>query len=191
MPITKPDELERVLYTHEQIQTRVKELGQQITADYLKLLKDEIWDRPPLAVGMLRGALIFTADLIRMIEIPMVTDFMTVSSYGSQTEPGKIQVRKDLTESVAHRHLLVIEDIIDTGHQLAFVRQTLLSREPASLRTCVLLDKAPRREVTVPLDYVGFKMDQDHFVVGYGLDYAERYRNLPYVASLSPKAIKK
>ena len=191
MPITKPDEIDKVLYTHEQIQSRVKELGQQITSDYHKLLGNEIWDRPPIAVGMLRGALIFTADLIRVIEIPMTIDFMTVSSYGSQTEPGAIKVLKDLTEFVAHRHVLIVEDIIDTGHQLAYVRKALLAREPASLKTCVLLDKAPRREISVPLDYVGFKMDKDYFVVGYGLDYAERYRNLPYVANLSPKAIKK
>jgi hypoxanthine phosphoribosyltransferase len=191
MPVTKPDEIDKVLYTSEQIQTRIKELGQQITADYHKLIGNEIWDRPPIAIGMLRGALIFTADLIRAVEIPMVVDFMIVSSYGNKTEPGAIQVRKDLTESVTQRHVLLVEDIIDTGHQLAYVRKLLLERQPASLRSCVLLDKAPRREVSVPLDYVGFKMEHDYFVVGYGLDYAERYRNLPFVGNLSPKAIKK
>lgn len=191
MPITKPGEIDKILYTHEQIQQRVKELGQQITSDYQKLLGNDIWDRPPIAVGLLRGALIFTADLIRSIEIPTVTDFMVVSSYGKRTEPGAVKVLKDLTESIVQRHVIIVEDIIDTGHQLAYVRKTLLERQPASLKTCVLLDKAPRREVSVPLDYVGFKMDQDYFVVGYGLDYAERYRNLPYVAHLSSKAINK
>ncbi|TDA67463.1 MAG: hypoxanthine phosphoribosyltransferase [Clostridia bacterium] len=164
----------RVLYTREAISGRVAELGRQITADYQ--------GRSLCVVGILKGATIFLADLVRSISLPLTLDFMAVSSYGHATSStGVVRILKDLDTHIAGHHVLIVEDIVDSGLTLRYLLNLLAARGPASLRTCVFLDKPARREVEVPLDYVGFAIP-DVFVVGYGLDYAEDYRHLPYLA---------
>lgn len=166
----------QVLYTADEIARRVAELGRQITADYQ--------GRSLCVVGILKGAIIFLADLVRSISLPLTLDFMAVSSYGHATaSSGVVRILKDLDTHIAGRHVLIVEDIIDSGLTLRYLLNLLAARQPASLRTCVFLDKPARREVEVPLDYVGFAIP-DVFVVGYGLDYAEDYRHLPYLAVL-------
>ncbi len=183
------DDIERVLFTESQIAQRVRELGQQISRDYGQLLGERIFREPPIAVGLLRGAVIFLSDLTRAMTIPIEYDFIAISSYGLGATPGQIRLLKDLEKPIAGRHLLLIEDIVDTGQTLAHLRELLEARHPASLKICALLDKTPRRARSVALDYVGFTLTEDAFVVGYGLDYAERYRNLPYIAALKKSAI--
>jgi hypoxanthine phosphoribosyltransferase len=173
-------DMARVLISSEEIQRRVRELGAQIAADYA-----ETGDL--LLVGVLKGCAMFMVDLARAIELPLALDFIAVASYGASTESsGVVRVLKDLDTDIAGRHLLIVEDIIDSGLTLAYLRSSLLRRNPASLRICTLLNKPERRTADVPVDYLGFDIPNE-FVVGYGLDYAERYRNLPYIGVLKPE----
>ena len=170
------DELGEVLVTAEQLQRRVAELGRKITADYA--------GRSLLLVGVLKGAVFFLSDLMRYIEVPVEVDFMAVASYGSATDSsGVVRILKDLDASIEGRHVLIVEDIVDSGLTLQYLLRNLGSRNPASLEVCALLTKPERRKVDLPTRYVGFEIP-DRFVVGYGLDHAERHRNLPYVAVL-------
>ncbi len=173
--VPHPD-VERVLFTEEEIARRVAELGEAISSDYVG---GEVY-----AVGILKGAAIFFADLVRRITVPVRVDFLGVSSYGLEANStGVVRILRDLDESVAGRHVLLVEDIVDTGLTLAYLRATLEARRPASLRICAFLDKPSRRKVPVAVDYLGFTVP-DEFIVGYGLDYAGGYRHLPYVAVL-------
>ncbi len=172
-----PD-IEEILYTEEQIAERVRQLGEEISRDYA--------GREVHLVGVLKGAVAFTADLMRRLTVPVRLDFVAVSSYGQESQSsGEVRFLKDLDEDAAGRHLLLVEDIVDTGLTLQCLVSALRARQPASLRVCAFLDKPARRRVEVALDYVGFTVP-DRFIVGYGLDYAGRYRNLPYVAALRP-----
>jgi hypoxanthine phosphoribosyltransferase len=172
--------MERVLIPADEIQRRVRELGAQISADYAK--SDDL-----LLVGVLKGCAMFMVDLARAIELPLSLDFIAVASYGVSTQSsGVVRLLKDLDIDIAGRHLMIVEDIIDSGLTLAYLRSQLLRRNPASLRICTLLNKPERRTADVPVDYLGFDIPNE-FVVGYGLDYAERYRNLPYIGVLKPE----
>lgn len=163
-----PGDVMEVLFTSEEIKAKVKELAAQITADYR--------GRELLVVGILKGAFVFMADLIREIDIPLTLDFMDVSSYGKSTQSsGVVRIMKDLDTDVEGKDVLVVEDIIDTGLTLKYIRDNLLSRKPASVRICTFLDKPSRREVDLVPDYNGFTIP-DLFVVGYGLDFAEQNR---------------
>ena len=173
-----PDGLDRVLFTREQIARRVEELGAQLTRDYE--------GRVPLVVGVLTGASIFLCDLVRQINLPLRMDFMTVSSYGASTRSsGVVRILKDLEAPLEGRDVLLVEDIVDTGLTLAYLLEVLRARRPASLRSCAFLDKPERRVRPVTVDYVGFTIPNE-FVVGYGLDFDQLYRNLPYVGALRP-----
>ncbi|MBI4364527.1 MAG: hypoxanthine phosphoribosyltransferase [Candidatus Latescibacteria bacterium] len=170
-----------VLIASEDIQRRVCEIGKRIASDHPVGI--------PLLVGVLRGCVIFMADLMKNIPIPHEIDFISVSSYElSSQSSGKPRLVKDLGCDIKGRDVIIVEDIVDTGHTLEFMRQTFLERGPRSLKVAALLDKRPRRLRPVPIDYVGFEIP-DRFVVGYGLDYAERFRHLPYVAALSPEEL--
>src|SRR5579871_256303 len=178
-------ELERavgeVLIDAERLQTRIQELGEEITADYA--------GRELLLVGVLKGAVFFMADLMRAIDVPCEIDFMAISSYGASTDSsGVVRILKDLDINIEGRDVLVIEDIIDSGLTLSYLMRNLEAREPASLEVCALLTKPARREIEVPVKYTGFEIP-NRFVIGYGLDFGERYRNLPYVAVLSDELI--
>ena len=167
-----------VLLTEEQIGERVAALGAELAADYA--------DRDPILIGVLKGSIVFLADLVRAMQIPLSIDLMEVSSYGSGTESsGQVRILKDLKGSIEGRHVLVVEDIIDTGLTLNYLLRYLGERAPASLRVACLLDKPARRLVEMEIDYRGFSIP-DRFVIGYGLDYDERYRNLPYIGVLKP-----
>ena len=171
-----PSGVGRVLIPAEDLGARVGELGRRIREDYA--------GRTPMLVGVLKGAVVFLADLMRAIEAPCEFDFIALSSYGASTRSsGIVELTKDLSASIEGRDVLIVEDIVDTGRTLAYLLRNLETRQPRSLRVCALLDKVTRREVPVPLDYVGFAIP-DEFVVGYGLDYAGLYRNLPHVAVL-------
>lgn len=166
------------LLTEEQIRTRVREMGARLASDYAG--KDLV------LVGLLNGVFPFFADLVRAMELDFEVSFMQVASYGGGTEStGEVHILKDLDHSIQGRHALVVEDIVDTGLTLHKVRNLLLDREPSSLRICTLLDKPSRRRIEVPVDYVGFTIE-DHFVVGYGLDYNGKLRNLPFVGVFHP-----
>ena len=169
-----------VLLTEQQIQERVRELGEILSAEYA--------DKNPVIVGVLKGVVVFYADMIRQLRVPCQMDFMWLSSY-SGTSTGKMQVKRDVTADIEGRHVLILEDIYDTGASLDFTYQHLLAKKPASLKICTLLDKPERRNpgITLQPDYVGFTIP-NAFVVGYGLDFNERYRNLPYVGILKPEA---
>jgi hypoxanthine phosphoribosyltransferase len=170
-----------VLIDEHNLQARIHQLARAIEADYRDL--DDL-----LLICVLKGAYVFLADLTRCLERPHHIDFMGVSSYGAGTRTsGAVQIIMDLKEDIAGRHVLVIEDIIDSGRTLDYLRRTLLARSPASLRICTLLDKSARREVDVQVEYVGFDIP-DEFVVGYGLDFNELYRNFPFIAVLKPAA---
>lgn len=184
-------ELKEILIDKEQIEKRVKELGAQITEDYKRLLGNLVNEKPLIAICLLRGAIIFLADLIREIKIPLEYDFISVSSYKDSSRPGEIELLKDLEVSIEGRDVLIVEDIVDTGHTLNYIKENLLSRSPASLKICSLIDKTARREVKVDIDYVGFTVEKDEFLVGYGLDYAGRYRNLPYIAALKSEMLER
>ncbi|MEW6726269.1 hypoxanthine phosphoribosyltransferase [Desulforudis sp. 1088] len=174
-----PD-VERVLVPAADIAERVKALGAQISKDYEG---QEI-----LVVGILKGSTIFLADLVRRIDLPLAIDFVAISSYGNSTSSsGVVRILKDLEESIEGRHILVVEDIIDTGLTLNYLLKNLQSRKPASIKVCALLDKPSRRKIDVPVDYLGFSIP-DEFVVGYGLDFNERYRNLPDACVLKKSA---
>ena len=173
------DDLESVLYTEEQIAKRVAELGTELTRDYE--------GRDPLVIGILKGTSPFTTDLIRQIKTPMQLDFMVVSSYGSGTKSsGTVKIGKDVDADVRDRHVIICEDIIDSGVTMSNLFALLETRKPASLRLCALLSKPARREVPVKIDYCGWEVP-DAFLVGYGLDYAEHYRNLPCIGVLKPE----
>jgi hypoxanthine phosphoribosyltransferase len=176
-------DVERILITSEEIGARVRELGQQITNDYA--------GRDILMIGVLRGAVVFMSDLARAIKRPIDIDFMAISSYGlSTSSSGVVRIMKDLDEEVQGRHLLIVEDIIDSGLTLNYLVENLKSRKPASVRICTLLSKPDRRKVDVQVDYNGFIIP-DYFVVGYGLDYAGKYRNLPFIGVLKPEIYQK
>ncbi len=168
-----------ILFSEAQIQKRVRELGRQISQDYA--------GRPPLLVGILKGVACFMADLMRAVSLPLTVDFMAISAYGSDGDEA-VKIIKDLDRSITGRHVLMVEDIVDTGMTLNYVMTYLSAHHPASLQVCTLLDKRPRRLVDVPLAYVGFQIP-DEFVVGYGLDHQEEYRNLPFIAVLRPTAL--
>lgn len=171
-------DIERVLFSEEQLKERVAQIGAQIDHDYE--------GRSPLLISILRGSFIFMADLARAITLPCTVDFMALSSYGAGTESsGQVKIIKDLTESIAGRDIIVVEDILDSGNTLHYLMKLLATRQPASIRLCVLLDKPSRRTKPVEVQYTGFSIP-DHFVVGYGLDFAEKYRNLPYIGVLKP-----
>ena len=171
-------DIEKILFSEEELKQRVKELGAQITADYK--------DKEIVLITVLRGSYIFMADLSRAIDLPCVIDFMSVSSYGKgTTSSGQVQITKDLSDDIAGKHVVVVEDILDSGNTLSYLLQILEARKPASVRLCTLLDKPERRVKDIQADYCGFTIP-DAFVVGYGLDYAEKYRNLPYVGILKP-----
>lgn len=175
-------DIEKVLFSTEELQTKIKELGRAISRDYA--------GKELLMIGVLRGAVVFMADLARAVDIPVAIDFMAVSSYGaSTTTSGVVRILKDLDESIEGRHVLVVEDIVDTGLTLNYLLDIIKSRNPASVRLCALLNKPERRKADVQVDYAGFDIP-DAFVVGYGLDYAERYRNLPFIGILKPEVYK-
>ena len=172
------DEVEEILLTEDQIQTRVAELGAQLAADYA--------DRFPVLVSVLKGSIVFLADLVRSMPVPLSIDLMELSSYGAATQSsGQVRILKDLSGPIKGRDVLVVEDIIDTGLTLNYLLKYLHDRGPRSVRICCLLDKPARRLAEIPIDYIGFTIP-DRFVIGYGLDYDERYRNLPYIGVLKP-----
>ncbi len=169
-------EVGEVLVAAEELKRRVRELGAAISRDYA--------GRPLLLVGVLKGAVFFLSDLMRHIDIPVEVDFMAVASYGSATDSsGVVRILKDLDVAIEGRDVLIVEDIVDSGLTLQYLLRNLGSRNPASLEVCALLTKPDRRKVDLPTRYVGFEIP-DRFVIGYGLDYAERHRNLPFVAVL-------
>ena len=179
------DDVLEILFSEEQVKARVKELGRQITADYAD--KKE----PVLLVSVLRGSYIFMADLSRAIDIPVQIDFMSVSSYGAGTKSsGQVEIKKDLSDSIEGVHVIVVEDILDSGNTLSYLLAVLSARHPASVKLCTLLDKPERREKPITADYIGFTIP-NAFIVGYGLDYAEDYRNLPYIGILKPEVYSK
>jgi len=168
-----------VLISHEQIREKTKELGRRIAQDYE--------GKNPLLICVLKGGLMFLADLMREIHMPLEIDFMAVSSYGDATESsGVVRILMDLERNIRGRHVLIVEDIIDTGRTLNYIIENLHTRGPASIKVCTLLDKPARRLLDIPLDYVGFEIP-DRFVIGYGLDFGEIYRNLPFVGVLKPE----
>ena len=171
-------DVDQILYTEEELRQRVKELGCQITADYS--------GRRPMLISVLRGSYIFMADLTRSINLDLTVDFMAVSSYGAGTaSSGQVEIKKDLSDAIEGRDLIIVEDILDSGNTLYYLMDVLRARKPASIRLCTLMDKPERRVKPIKADYVGFTIP-DAFIVGYGLDYAEKYRNLPYVGVLKP-----
>jgi hypoxanthine phosphoribosyltransferase len=176
-----PDDLERVLISGEQLQARVAELAAELEAAYSE------GDRP-LLVCVLKGAFVFLADLVRHIEMPHEVDFMEVASYGSGTaSSGVVRILLDLERNIQGRHVVIVEDIVDSGRTLTYIVRNLRTRGPASLRVCALLTKPARRECELDVDFVGFEIP-DEFVVGYGLDYAQAYRNLPFIGVLKREA---
>ncbi len=173
------DQIERVLISHEEIQEKVRELGERITADYS--------GRDLLLVGVLKGAFVLMADLSRHIRLPMEFDFMAVSSYGAATKTsGVVRILKDLDHEIADRDVLLVEDIVDSGLTLNYLLKNLRTRRPSSLEVCALMHKVEAQQVPLAIKYTGFEIPSV-FVVGYGLDYAERFRNLPYVGTLRPE----
>ena len=175
---TMHDDIDRILFSQEQIAQRVAEIGKQVSADY---------SEPPLVVSILRGASIFMADLVRQIDLPVEIDFMVVSSYGASTESsGVVKILKDVSSSLEGRHVLIVEDVLDTGLTLASLVEMLQERNPASVSIAALLRKRECQKADVGCRYIGFECP-DEFIVGYGLDYAEKYRNLPYIGVLKPE----
>ena len=177
-------DIQQVLITEEQIKNRIKELGAILTEEYA--------DKNPIIVGVLKGVVMFYADMVREIKVPCQMDFMWISSYSGTHSTGNMMVRQDLSADVKDRHVLILEDIFDTGNSLDFTVKHLKSRGPASIKICTLLDKPERRNprVTLKADYTGFSIPNE-FVVGYGLDYNEHYRNLPYVGILKHEVYEK
>ena len=177
-------DIQEILLTEEQIKTRIAELGKELTADYA--------GKDPIIVGVLKGVVVFYADMIREIRTHCQMDFMWISSYAGTDSTGKMLVRQDVSADIEGRHVLILEDIFDTGNSLEFTVNHLKKQNPASIKICTLLDKPERRRagVTLKADYVGFTIP-NAFVVGYGLDYNEKYRNLPYVGILKPEVYAK
>jgi len=180
----------RILYSEEEIGRRVEELAARIGADYADrgFAKDPK-GRPILLVGILRGALVFMSDLARRFRMPVEYDLISISSYANGTAPGAVRLVKDLERPIAGRDVLIVEDIIDTGLTIEYLKRSFAARNAASVRVCSLVDKTARREKPVSIDYVGFTLEEDAFVVGYGMDYAEMYRNLPFIGVLKPEFI--
>jgi hypoxanthine phosphoribosyltransferase len=173
------NDVEEVMITDDQIREKTAELGRRLTEDYR--------GKNPLLICVLKGGLMFLADLMREIQIPVEIDFMAVSSYGDGTESsGVVRILMDLDRNIRGRHVLIVEDIIDTGRTLTYIMENLRTRGPASIKVCTLLNKPARRILDIPIDYVGFEIP-DRFVIGYGLDYGEIYRNLPFVGVLKPE----
>ena len=179
--IDMQNNIEKILLTEEQIKARIAELGKELSAEYA--------GKDPIFVGVLKGVVVFYADMIRAIDVPCQLDFMWISSYAGTESTGKMVVKKDVSADLTGRHVVILEDIFDTGTSLDYTYHHLLEKHPASLKICTLLDKPERRrpEITLKADYTGFVIPNE-FVVGYGLDYNERYRNLPYVGILKPEA---
>jgi hypoxanthine phosphoribosyltransferase len=178
--VTVISEAGHILVSSEEIQEKVREMGERITKDYRR--------ENLLLVGILRGAVVFLSDLMRHLELPCEIDFMEVSSYGAETtSSGVVRILKDLEEGITGRHVLIVEDIIDTGLTLSYLRRSLLARKPASLEICALLSKPSRRQIALEVKYVGFEVP-DVFVVGYGIDFAGAYRNLPDIHALDSEA---
>lgn len=172
------EDIQQVFLTPADLQNRIKEIGQQITQDYR--------GKNPILVGALRGVICFMADLIRSITIPLEVDFIAVSSYSKESrDQGLVRVVKDLDRPITGRNVIFVEDVVDTGLTLNYLMNSLRARQPASLEVCVLFDRTARRLIDIPLKYKGFNLP-DYFVVGYGLDHQEKYRNLPYVGILKP-----
>jgi len=174
-------DIQEILITQEQIQERIAQLGEVLSKEYA--------GKDPVIVGVLKGVVIFYSDMIRQIKVPCQMDFMWISSYAGTSSTGNMVLKRDISTDIKGRHVLILEDIFDTGHSLDYTYKHLISKEPASLKICTLLDKPSRRDpkVTLKADYVGFEIP-NAFVVGYGLDYNEFYRNLPYVGVLKPEA---
>ena len=169
-------DIERVFFTEAEIKAKVEELGARISGDYEGL--------EPVFIGVLKGSFVFMADLMRCIDVYCDVDFMATSSYGAGTSTtGAVKITKDLTHNIEKRHIIIVEDILDSGMTLSYLTKYLQVRNPASIKICTLLDKPSRRKTDINADYVGF-ICPDAFIVGYGLDYAERYRNLPYIGVL-------
>ncbi len=171
------DDVEEILLDSQTVAARVAELGAQLSADYA--------GRDPVLVSVLKGALVFLADLMRAMDLPSSIDLMEVSSYAGTETSGQVRILKDLSKPIEGRDVIVVEDIIDTGLTLNYLLGYLADRQPASIKICCLLDKPARRLADIPIDYIGFTIP-DRFVIGYGLDYEERYRNLPYIGVLKP-----
>ena len=169
-------DIERILFSEEQLKERIAALGAELTRDYE--------DKNPIFVGVLKGCFVFMADLLRNVDVYCTMDFMSVSSYGDGvTSTGAVKINKDLSRDIAGRHVIIVEDILDSGITLSYLKKYLSVRNPASISIVTLLDKPARRRADVQADYVGFEVE-DAFVIGYGLDYAEEYRNLPYIGVL-------
>ena len=173
--------IEKVLLTADQLKARIHEMGEELSREYA--------GKDPIFVGVLKGVVVFYADMVREITVPCQFDFMWISSYSGTETTGQMVVKRDISADIKGRHVVILEDIFDTGNSLQFTYQHLLEKEPASLKICTLLDKPERRRegVTVKPDYTGFVIPNE-FVVGYGLDFNEHYRNLPYVGVLKPEA---
>ena len=171
-------DIERILISEEEIQKKVAEMGKKISQDFR--------DKDPLFVGVLKGCFIFMADLMRYVDIRCSMDFMAVSSYSGTSSTGAVKINKDLSEDIGGRHVIIVEDILDSGVTLSYLKQYLMVRKPASISIATLMDKPARRKADVYADYSCFEIP-DAFVVGYGLDYNERYRNLPYIGVLKPE----
>ena len=178
------NDIKEVLLTEEQIQAKVKELAAQISEEYA--------GKDPVFIGVLKGVVIFFADMVRNIDIPCEIDFMSISSYSGTTTTGRTEVRKDVSVDIKDRHVVILEDIFDTGTSLTYTVNHLLNKGPASLKICTFLDKPERRRpgVTLVPEYVGYTIPNE-FVVGYGLDFNEHYRNLPYIGILKPEIYEK
>lgn len=177
------NDVERVLFSKEELAGTVGRLASEITRDYK--------GKEPLVVGILQGSFIFLADLVRAIELPLQLEFMSVSSYGAgSSSSGQVKIRLDVAEDIAGRDVILVEDILDSGNTMSRLIPELMKRNPASIKLCVLLDKPSRREVEVPVDYCGYRIP-DAFVVGYGLDFAQKYRQLPYIGELKPSVYMK
>ncbi len=174
-------QIQKVLLSEEQIRNRVSELGQMLTRDYA--------DKNPIFIGVLKGVVIFYSDVVRQVKVPCEFDFMWLSSYKGTDSTGNMVVKRDISADIRGRHVVILEDVFDTGNSLEFTYQHLLRKEPASLKICAFLDKPARRNPAVHLqpDYTGFVIPNE-FVVGYGMDFNERYRNLPYIGVLKPEA---
>ena len=177
MSRTRPGEIAEVLLSEERIRTRVAELGREIARDYA--------GRPLVVVGVLKGSFVFLADLIRAIDLPISVDFIGISSYVGTSSSGVVKITSDLSRPIEDQHVLLVEDIVDTGLTMRYLLENLTSRRPASIQVCALLEKPARAKVKVPIAYRGFAID-DVFVVGYGLDWDGKMRNLPYVGVARP-----
>ncbi len=178
------NDIQKVLISEAQLQARIRQLGEELSRDYE--------GKNPIVIGVLKGVVVFYADMIRQLKVPCEMEFMWISSYEGTESSGTVLVKHDLSKDIKGRHVLILEDIYDTGRSLDFLYHHLLEKEPASLKICTLLDKPERRlsQITLQADYVGFTIPNE-FVVGYGLDYDEYYRNLPYIGILKPEVYTK